>query len=70
MRVLAACSLGGAGHLQPLLPFLAAARRGLVRSRWLPGMNADDLLAPIVLAVLVEVAKQLRISELEAAVNA
>lgn len=29
MRILAACSLGGAGHLQPLLPFLdAAARRG------------------------------------------
>jgi UDP:flavonoid glycosyltransferase YjiC (YdhE family) len=28
MRVLAACSLGGAGHLNPLLPFLAAARRG------------------------------------------
>jgi UDP:flavonoid glycosyltransferase YjiC (YdhE family) len=27
MRVLAACSLGGAGHLQPLLPFLDAARR-------------------------------------------
>jgi UDP:flavonoid glycosyltransferase YjiC (YdhE family) len=27
MRVLAACSLGGAGHLDPLLPFLAAARR-------------------------------------------
>lgn len=27
MRVLAACSLGGAGHLRPLLPFLAAARR-------------------------------------------
>jgi UDP:flavonoid glycosyltransferase YjiC (YdhE family) len=27
VRVLAACSLGGAGHLQPLLPFLAAARR-------------------------------------------
>ena len=26
MRVLAACSLGGAGHLQPLLPFLDAAR--------------------------------------------
>lgn len=25
MRVLAACSLGGSGHLQPLLPFLAAA---------------------------------------------
>ena len=27
MRVLAACSLGGAGHLNPLLAFLAAARR-------------------------------------------
>jgi UDP:flavonoid glycosyltransferase YjiC (YdhE family) len=27
MRVLAACSLGGAGHLDPLLPFLDAARR-------------------------------------------
>jgi UDP:flavonoid glycosyltransferase YjiC (YdhE family) len=27
MRVLAACSLGGAGHLNPLLPFLEAARR-------------------------------------------
>ena len=27
MRVLAACSLGGAGHLHPLLPFLAAAQR-------------------------------------------
>jgi UDP:flavonoid glycosyltransferase YjiC (YdhE family) len=27
MRVMAACSLGGAGHLRPLLPFLAAARR-------------------------------------------
>jgi UDP:flavonoid glycosyltransferase YjiC (YdhE family) len=27
VRVLAACSLGGAGHLHPLLPFLAAARR-------------------------------------------
>lgn len=26
MRVLAACSLGGAGHLQPLLPLLEAAR--------------------------------------------
>lgn len=26
MRLLAACSLGGAGHLQPLLPWLSAAR--------------------------------------------
>ena len=28
MRVLAACSLGGAGHLRPLVPFLDQARRG------------------------------------------
>ncbi len=27
MRVLAACSLGGSGHLNPLLPFLAGAQR-------------------------------------------
>jgi UDP:flavonoid glycosyltransferase YjiC (YdhE family) len=27
VRVLAACSLGGAGHLRPLLPFVAAAQR-------------------------------------------
>ncbi|MGZ8735003.1 MAG: glycosyltransferase, partial [Acidimicrobiia bacterium] len=27
VRVLAACSLGGSGHLDPLLPFLAGARR-------------------------------------------
>jgi UDP:flavonoid glycosyltransferase YjiC (YdhE family) len=27
VRVLAACSLGGAGHLNPLLPFLATAQR-------------------------------------------
>src|SRR5262245_39519911 len=27
MRVLGACSLGGAGHLRPLAPFLAAAQR-------------------------------------------
>jgi UDP:flavonoid glycosyltransferase YjiC (YdhE family) len=27
MRLLAACSLGGGGHFQPLLPFLRAARR-------------------------------------------
>ena len=27
MRVLGACSLGGAGHLHPLVPILDAARR-------------------------------------------
>lgn len=45
MRVLAACSLGGAGHLHPLVPFLDAARR-----------RGDDTLVagPAALARLVE----------------
>ena len=45
MRVLAACSLGGAGHLKPLLPFLDAARR-----------RGDETLviAPLGLRALVE----------------
>ena len=44
MRVLAACSLGGAGHLQPLLPLLEAAHQ-----------NGDETLvvAPPALAVMV-----------------
>ena len=44
MRVLAACSLGGAGHLQPLVPFLDAASG-----------NGDDVLvvAPPALAGMV-----------------
>lgn len=53
-----------------LLPFLSAARRGLAMSRWRPGDDPDDLLAPIVLAVLVEVGKQIRPGELMAAVSA
>ena len=45
MRVLAACSLGGAGHLHPLVPFLDAAR----------GRGDDTLVAgPAALARLVE----------------
>jgi UDP:flavonoid glycosyltransferase YjiC (YdhE family) len=45
VRVLAACSLGGAGHLHPLLPFLDAARR-----------RGDDTLVvgPAALAGLVD----------------
>lgn len=45
MRVLAACSLGGAGHLNPLLSFLVAARR-----------RGDDVLVagPPALAEMVE----------------
>ncbi len=45
MRVLAACSLGGAGHLQPLLPFLDAAR----------GRGYETLvIAPPALAAMVD----------------
>ena len=45
MRLLAACSLGGAGHLQPLVPFLDAAR----------GRDHETLvIAPPALADLVE----------------
>ncbi len=45
MRVLAACSLGGAGHLNPLVPFLATATR-----------RGDEVLvvAPPALGELVE----------------
>lgn len=50
-----------------LMPFLKAARIGLARSRWRPGDNPDDLLAPVVLAVLAEVSRQIRLGELMAA---
>src|ERR1700750_2251981 len=45
MRILAACSLGGAGHFNPLVPFLRAARR-----------RGDEVLvvAPPALRALVE----------------
>lgn len=45
--------------VRPLWPFLVAGRLGLQRARWRPGDSVDDLLAPIVMAVLVEVAKRL-----------
>lgn len=44
-------------EMRMLLPFLEAGRRGLKRSRWMPGMDVDSLVAPVVLAVLVEVAE-------------
>jgi hypothetical protein len=53
-----------------LLPFLAAARLGLARSRWRPGDDPDELLAPIVLTVLAEVARRIRPGELMAALAA
>jgi hypothetical protein len=53
-----------------LYPFLIAARRGLAMSRWRPGDDPDELLAPIVLAVLVETSKRIRPAELMAALGA
>lgn len=41
-----------------LLPFIEAGRRGLAAAKWRVGMDADDLLAPIVLAVIAEVNRQ------------
>jgi hypothetical protein len=41
-----------------LLPYQRAGMRGLTRSTWQPGQPADDLVAPIVLSVLAEVARQ------------
>lgn len=46
-----------AESLRYLVPFVKAGHEGLRRARWQPGMSADDLVAPIVVAVLVEVAK-------------
>jgi hypothetical protein len=51
--------------MRHLVPFLEAGRRGLERSRWMPGQSADDLVAPIVLAVLAEVARTLNLSAMQ-----
>lgn len=42
-----------------LAPFLEAGRRGLAAANWRVGMNADDLVAPITLAVIAEVNRTL-----------
>lgn len=54
---------------QALTPFMEAGLTGLKRSRWRPSDNVGDLVAPIVLAVLVEVAKQLPLAEMTAALD-
>jgi hypothetical protein len=54
---------------QTLAPFMRAGLAGLQRSRWRPSDNVGDLVAPIVLAVLVEVAKQLPLTEMTAALD-
>ncbi|MEV1003469.1 hypothetical protein [Nonomuraea sp. NPDC050202] len=41
-----------------LYPFLEAGRRGLAAAKWQLGMDADDLVAPIVLAVIAEVQRR------------
>ncbi|SEU46453.1 hypothetical protein [Nonomuraea wenchangensis] len=38
-----------------LVPFMEAGRRGLAAANWRVGMEADDLVAPVVLAVIAEV---------------
>jgi hypothetical protein len=50
-----------------LAPFMRAGMVGLERSDWRPGCAAEDLVGPIVLAVLVEVARQLPLAEMTAA---
>ncbi|MEU7855197.1 hypothetical protein [Nonomuraea sp. NPDC049141] len=42
-----------------LVPFLEAGRRGLAAANWRVGMEADDLVAPVVLAVIAEVQRHL-----------
>lgn len=47
-----------------LEPFAEAAKRGLRRSNWRPGDPVEYLIAPITLAVLVEVSKRCRLGDL------
>jgi hypothetical protein len=53
-----------AEQMRQLAPFLDAAKRGLVLSRWRPGDPVEELLAPIVLQVLVAVSRECRLGEL------
>jgi hypothetical protein len=46
-----------------LHPFLEAGRRGLAAAKWRVGMDADDLVAPIVLAVIAEVTRRVLAGE-------
>lgn len=52
-----------------LAPFMRAGLNGLERSTWKPSQwrTVEELVAPIVVAVLVEVAKQLPLAEMTAA---
>ena len=43
--------------LSILLPYLQAGMRGLALSRWRPGDDPRDLVAPIVLQVLLAVSR-------------
>lgn len=54
---------------QHLAPFMRAGLTGLKRSHWRPSDDVGDLVAPVVLAVLVEVAKQLPLAEMTAALD-
>jgi hypothetical protein len=46
------------------VPFLDAAKRGLMLSRWRPGDPVEELLAPITLQVLIAVSRECRLGEL------
>jgi hypothetical protein len=51
-------------QMKQLVPFLDAAKRGLVLSRWRPGDPVEELLAPITLQVLVAVSRECGLGEL------
>jgi hypothetical protein len=52
----------------PLVPFLNAGLAGLERADWKPGQDVEALVAPIVVAVLVEVANRIPVAEMAALV--
>lgn len=54
---------------ETLAPFLRAGMTGMRRARWGPDLPAEWLVAPIVLAVLVKVAKNLPLAEMTAALD-
>jgi hypothetical protein len=51
-------------QMRQLVPFLDAAKRGLVLSRWRPGEPVEELLAPITLQVLIAVSRECGLREL------
>ncbi|MEV4079206.1 hypothetical protein AB0J43_02785 [Nonomuraea fuscirosea] len=46
-----------------IYPFLEAGRRGLAAAKWRVGMDADDLLVPVVFAVIAEANRRVQPGE-------